>query len=446
MSLPVEEYDDGPFRDDNPAHESHGILFDMEPLQESQLFLAQPYGVDHGAQRDDPDRDDDSKNSSNNESAGVDDDDDDDDISRETVIARIEDIILTQSILEPLEAKQVPTIRHSRKKTFLHNTHCRLLTSMFLVADFCHELLLSNRTTTIREVYYHFVTHFRNQAECDRTIWDLAAALRVPRSALGLAASPKGWCCGCLELYDKQTGDLMWNGRVLDIHGMAVTMSLLQATVHSQDARCILVIEKEGVYTRLSEDKFFHKYPCILVTGKGFPDIATRLWVQHLQRVLNLPAYGLCDGNPFGISVLNTYQYEQKSSVSHYAVKNNSNNNSSHGNRRSRKSTLHLKWLGLRPSQLDQLALPPSVFQQQTDLDKKRIESFMSETHEFHQQGNSELRFEELQNLAENGRKVELEALNWLGMDFLCQWVKNILEQYDEDVANGHADVSAAII
>jgi meiotic recombination protein SPO11 len=360
------------------------------------------------------------------------------DVSRETVIQRIEDIILSQSILEPLAAREVPAVQHPHK-TFLHNIHCRILTSMFLVADFCHELLIGRRTTTIREVYYHFVTHFRNQAECDKAIWDLAASIRVPRAALGLVASPKGWCCGCLELYDKQTGDLMWNGRVLDIHGtgVSITMNLLQATVESTDARCIIVIEKEGIYTRLSEDKFFQQYPCILVTGKGFPDIATRRWVQHLQRVLNLPVYGLCDGNPYGISVLHTYQYDQKSGVAYAA--------SSQG-RRGKASTFHIKWLGLRPSQLEDLALPPSVFQQLTDLDKKCLESLMNETHIFHQLGNSELRIQELEDLESGGRKVELEALNWLGMDFLCQWLKNILEQHDEEVASDPDGATTIII
>jgi len=419
----------------DPSQQESGVLpFAHQLPDDSGAAAAYAYDADY---QDDPSverqqpysrhNDDHSSNSS------------DDDISRETVIERIEDIILTQSILEPLAAKLVPIVRHPHK-SFLHNTHCRGLTSMFLVADFCHELLLSHRTTTIREVYYHFVTHFRNQAECDKAIWDLAAALRVPRSALGLAASPKGWCCGCLELYDTQTGELMWNGRVLDVHGMAITMPLLQhATVRSEDARCILVIEKEGVYTRLSEDKFFqYYYPCILVTGKGFPDIATRQWVQHLQRVLNLPAFALCDGNPYGISVLHTYQYDQKAGVAY---------GSSQGRRSRTKSPLHLKWLGLRPSQLEKLSLPPSVFQQLTDMDKKRLDSLMSESHEFHQQGNSDLRLKELEDMANGGRKVELEALNWLGLDFLCQWVKNILEQYDEDVAKGYGDdVSTAII
>lgn len=68
----------------------------------------------------------------------------------------------------------------------------RTFTSITKVMAFIHQLLLSNRTTTTREVYYVFVTHFRNQKECDGAILDVAKILNVPRRALGLSASPKG--------------------------------------------------------------------------------------------------------------------------------------------------------------------------------------------------------------------------------------------------------------
>jgi hypothetical protein len=142
---------------------------------------------------------------------------------------------------------------------------------------------------------------------------------------LGLVASPKGWFCGSIDVYNGHTNELKFNGRELDTHGMAITPSTYDndyTTYNSNkntnddrdpmddndnandngndniriesDARCILVIEKEGVYTRLSEDKFFLNYlPCILVTGKGFPDIATRRWVRTMQKTLKIPVYGL---------------------------------------------------------------------------------------------------------------------------------------------------------
>lgn len=349
-------------------------------------------------------------------------------ISTDTIIERLEELVLIKMVLGPLSRGEVPQMdRPSR--TFLHNTHCRMLTSVILVADFCHDLLTSKRTTSTREVYYHFVTHFRNKSECDKAIWDLAGAIRVPRYALGLTASPKGWTCGCLELYDP-AGNLMWNGRSLPIHGMAVTMNLMEATTVQSDARCILVVEKEGVYTRLSEDKFFQQYPCILVCGKGNPDIATRQWVQFLSLELDLPVYGICDCNPYGISVLHTYHYDEKAG----------------GSRPGAKKTVHLQWLGLRPSQLDELSLPPNVFQQQTEFDESRLASLLNENHAWNQQGNSEMRVEELEEMQSSGRKVELEALNWLGMDYMCSWVKSILEQHDIEVANGNGRSSEFII
>lgn len=61
-----------------------------------------------------------------------------------------------------------------------------------MIISFVQKLLLSNRTTTNREVYYFFVTHFRSQKECDAAIVDVCNLLGVERISLGLTASPKG--------------------------------------------------------------------------------------------------------------------------------------------------------------------------------------------------------------------------------------------------------------
>lgn len=79
-------------------------------------------------------------------------------------------------------------------KQFDNMARQRVFTSVVLIMSFIHGLLLSNRTTTTREVYYVYVTHFRSQKECDSAILDVARCLGVPRRALGLSASPKGEC------------------------------------------------------------------------------------------------------------------------------------------------------------------------------------------------------------------------------------------------------------
>ena len=77
-------------------------------------------------------------------------------------------------------------------RSFGNMGQCRSFASLCLVLAFVHQLLLSKRTTTTREVYYVFVTHFRNQRECDAVILDVAKLLGVSRRSLGLSASPKG--------------------------------------------------------------------------------------------------------------------------------------------------------------------------------------------------------------------------------------------------------------
>jgi len=65
--------------------------------------------------------------------------------------------------------------------------------------------------------------------------------------------------------------------------GIVDSTQKLPAVTVTSTATCILVIEKEGIYTRLSEDRIFDSVPCILVTGKGYPDVATRAFVKSVR-------------------------------------------------------------------------------------------------------------------------------------------------------------------
>ena len=79
--------------------------------------------------------------------------------------------------------------------------------------------------------------------------------------------------------------------------------------------------------------------------------------------------------------------------------------------------------------------LPAQVFQQLTDLDKKRLEDhLLQENHLWTNYGRNVRRVEELEDMRHS--KVELEALNWLGMDYCGQWLLSILEYHDELIQN----------
>ncbi|KAG7336859.1 DNA topoisomerase VI subunit A [Nitzschia inconspicua] len=359
----------------------------------------------------------------------------------------------------------VPNIDKEQRQLSFWNLHqCRNYTSILLVACFCHRLLLARRTATTREVYYYHVTHFFHQRECDTAIWDLTILLGLTsRHSLGVSASPRGWYCGSIILYNTETGQQILNGCELDTHGTPITpttygnpnnfgvlsnlttMQQQQTTTRTSsssssplysiqsDAICILVVEKEGVYMRLSEDKIFQRIPCILVTGKGFPDVATRQWVHCLQQLLQIPAVGLCDCNPYGVSVLHTYQFEHGTRIERAKQQHQqqpttiSTVEDGHTITPPSSSQLQIQWIGLRPSQVQQLNLPKSAFQQLSRLDKKRLESFLDSDHPFGRQGwDPQQRRIELEAMKQF--KVELEALHWLGMDYLSNFVVSIIQ------------------
>ena len=50
----------------------------------------------------------------------------------------------------------------------------------------------------------------------------------------------------------------------------------LQVTQIHSDALFILLVEKDAAFMRLAEDRFYNTYPCIILTAKGQPDVATR--------------------------------------------------------------------------------------------------------------------------------------------------------------------------
>ena len=44
----------------------------------------------------------------------------------------------------------------------------------------------------------------------------------------------------------------------------------------------ILLVEKDAAFMRLAEDRFYNTYPCIILTAKGQPDVATRCGVMFV--------------------------------------------------------------------------------------------------------------------------------------------------------------------
>ncbi len=69
------------------------------------------------------------------------------------------------------------------------------------------------------------------------------------------------------------------------------------------EAKYVLLIEKDAVWTRFNEDKFWKRNNCIIVHGGGQPPRGVRRLVQRLHSELKLPVYVLVDNDPWGFYI-----------------------------------------------------------------------------------------------------------------------------------------------
>ena len=73
-------------------------------------------------------------------------------------------------------------------------------------------------------------------------------------------------------------------------------------------AKMLLIVEKDAVFQKLLEDDCTSSLGCILITGKGYPDVATRMLVKLLSEKLELPVYIIVDADPFGVDIMCVYR------------------------------------------------------------------------------------------------------------------------------------------
>ena len=102
-----------------------------------------------------------------------------------------------------------------------------------------------------------------------------------------------------------------------DREGMLVPSLKDMLSVDMRKARWILVIEKEATFRSIAASGFWTTIASngIIVTGKGYPDIATRALLRFLSTAspqndfCSPPVYGLMDFDPDGMAMLSVYKH-----------------------------------------------------------------------------------------------------------------------------------------
>lgn len=148
-----------------------------------------------------------------------------------------------------------------------------------------HNVLGKGIHITKRDLFYTDVKLFVKQADSDGVLDDISTMIGCTRSNLNVVASDKGLVVGRVQF--TEDGDPIDCTR-MGVGGKAIPPYTDKITDIQSDAEFILLVEKDAVYMRLAEDRFYHRYPCIIITAKGQPDVATRMFLRRLKYELKV--------------------------------------------------------------------------------------------------------------------------------------------------------------
>jgi DNA topoisomerase VI subunit A len=194
-----------------------------------------------------------------------------------------------------------------QERSFFNVGMAKRFMQTMLVADALSELQRADLTTSLREIYYrtkHTIkdSHentFDAQDESDPVIEDLEVSLATLREELHVSAENRGSIVGPVVFGDD--GDRVDCSR-LGKGGYSVP-SIVEPE-YLEIRRCtadfVLLVEKGTQWNRLSEDKFWRRYNCILLTGNGQPPRGVRRLACRLHEEHRLPVYVLVDNDPWG--------------------------------------------------------------------------------------------------------------------------------------------------
>jgi DNA topoisomerase-6 subunit A len=198
----------------------------------------------------------------------------------------------------------------AQSREFFNTAMARKFMQTFLVADKCKSLVESGKTISIRQMYYmskHTLpgtseNTFEDQDESDPIIEDLEVGIDALREELHLFANRKGSMVGPMVINDG--GDEIDLSR-MGTGGWAIPSICEPHVIRflRSDAEYVLFVEKEAIFSRFNEDKFWKKNKCVLMTSGGQATRGARRLLQRLATELKIPIYVIVDNDPWGLYI-----------------------------------------------------------------------------------------------------------------------------------------------
>ncbi len=277
-----------------------------------------------------------------------------------------------------------------------------------LLASKVKSLIDEGKTASLRSMFY-MVKHtiagtkeetFDKQSESDPIIEDLEVTLDSLREELHLYAKKAGDLVGPITVID--------NGDEIDCTRMGSGGYGIPSIVEPEvvqfkqcDAKFVLHVEKDAVWQRFNEDKFWRKYNCILTHGGGQPPRGVRRLLNRLNNELKLPVYCVLDNDPWGYYI--------------YSVIKQGSINLAYESKR--MAVPEAKFLGVRSFDLERYDLPDSAKITLNDKDILRAKQIAA----YPWFADKKPWQKEIEKMLSNGFKLEVEAMATRDISFVTE-------------------------
>lgn len=286
----------------------------------------------------------------------------------------------------------------SNRRQLFNLSQAKAYMQSLLVASGSKKLIDEGKTTSLRGLYYmlkHTIEGtkeetFDDQSQSDTVIEDMEVTLNSMREELHLYAKNAGSMVGPIVLTD--------SGDEIDCSRMGSGGYNIPSIVEPEvvqfgktDAKFVLHVEKDTVWRRFNEDKFWKTHKCILTHGGGQPPRGVRRLLYRLHNELKLPVYCLLDNDPWGYYI--------------YSVIKQGSINLAYESKR--MAIPDAKFLGLRSKDYTRCELSPSVKINLNEQDIKRAKQIAKYPWFEHKKAWQK----EIEQMLANGFKLEVESL-----------------------------------
>ena len=298
----------------------------------------------------------------------------------------------------------------SNRRELFNLNQAKSYMQTLLVGSGAKQLIEQGKTTSIRGLFYllkHTIEGtreetFDTQDECDPIIEDVEVSLDAMREELHLYAKNAGAMVGPITLVD--SGDEIDCSR-MGSGGYSIPSIVEPEIVQfkKNTAEFVLHVEKDTVWRRFNEDKFWKEHNCILTHGGGQPPRGVRRMLNRLHYDLKLPVYCLLDNDPWGYYI--------------YSVIKQGSINLAYESRR--MAIPDARFLGLRSNDYERCKLTPSVQIKLNDQDIKRAKQIA----QYPWFASKKPWQREIELMLKNGFKLEVEAL-------ISKDISYVTEQY----------------